>query len=69
MEKCCHPNALLLCPHPCRACLLDKAGQVADGIARFERKSARDEETDTGAALELLADARRTLKKFVKEGR
>lgn len=65
--KCCHPDALIHCPHPCRYCRHDKAVQLSEEIGRYERQSARDEEMDTGRALELLRDARLLLRKIGKE--
>ena len=67
--KCCHPDALLICPHRCIVCRADEAQQLAAEIRSFERESKRDEEIDTGRAVELLAASRRLLGKIAKEAK
>ncbi len=69
MKKCCHPSAVLLCPHPCASCRVDEAEQLHSGILKFARECDDAEHMDTGRAGELLKDAAKLLKKIVKEAK
>ena len=66
--RCCHPKALLLCPHPCPSCGPEEARQMAASLRAFERKTARDEYTDTSEALDLLRRARLLLAQIGRGG-
>lgn len=66
--KCCHESAVLLCPHPCRACRKDEAEKLVAKIITFARECDDAEHMDTGRAGELLNDSAKLFKKIVKEG-